>query len=197
MSHAPIQITLPKETERALLNVVAWPRKMTRKLIEELNLLNQETKGHIEQARATGKGPFPVAEGRLGVVTSRYRRQVRASFPVISGRDIESAIGNNVRYAGAHEYGFRGTVQVREHRKRNAMVDLVQVGDQVVPRWQSFGLKGKKTKVATGVVRVRAHRMAMNIPARAPIRRGIEDRLPRYAPRLGAAIVAALEEGGN
>jgi hypothetical protein len=196
MSVPPIRIEIPPAAQALIARAQSWPRAFTRNLIAQLDKLNSETVGHISQHRATGKGPFPPAEGKLGVRTNRYRNALRHSKAVVSGAAIESAIGNNVKYAGVHERGFAGTVTVKEHRRSNAMLDLLEVKGAIVPRWESFGLRGRKTQVASGIVRVRAHQMAMNMPARAPIRRGIDDRLPSYGPALGAAIVAAFTEKG-
>ena len=189
---AAVQIDLPPATRTLLEQSQSWPRALSRNLVRALDLQNELTVGQIVAERATGKGPFPVEEGRLGVRTGRYRRSVRPSKAVVTGTAIESAIGSNVKYAGVHEFGFSGTVQVREHRKRHAMVDLIQVGDRVLPRWQAVGERGRQKKIASGIVRVRAHSVQMNIPARAPIRRGIADRLPHYRDALSTAIVATF-----
>ena len=150
------------------------------------------TVGNIIEKRATGTGPFPPAEGKLGVISARYRRSVRPSKATVSGGTIASAIGSNVRYAGAHEFGFKGTVSVPAHRAKNAFLDILEAGGHQVARWESYGIRGKKKKIASGFVQVKAHQMRMNMPERAPIRRGIEDRLPLYGPALGKAIVDAL-----
>lgn len=192
------QLSLTPASAALIASSSAWPVALTRNLVRELDRLNELTVGHIIEARATGAGPFPVSEGKLGVISSRYRRAVRPSKAALSGSAITSAIGNNVRYAGAHEYGFTGTVQVKAHRAKNAMVDVLQTSSgERVERWESFGLRGKKKKIASGYVQVKAHAMRMHLPERAPIRRGIADELPKYTDGLSAAIVATFSSQGS
>lgn len=179
------QLSLTPEAAALIAGAQAWPRKLTRNLRDTLDLQNELTVGELVQNRMSARGPET-----LGVVTSRLRRSVRPSKAVVSGTAIESAIGSNVRYMGAHEYGFVGTVQVPQHTRRNAMLDLLETGEgKRVERWESFGIRGKKTKVAGGVSVVRAHTMRLNIKERAPLRRGINDRLPNYREALSATVV--------
>lgn len=188
----PLQIDLTTEARAVLAQAPEWPRALPRALRVALDLENELTVAHIVTARATGKGPFPPAEGRLGVVKSRYRRSVRPARAVVRDTEIWSAIGSNVRYAGAHEFGVDKKVQVAAHGAKNRMLDLLEVSGRTVARWESFGLRGKKTKVASGYVTVRTHERHMRMPERAPIRRGISDRLPHYRDALGTAIVGVF-----
>lgn len=190
-----VQIELPQSTRNALVRVAQWPRALTTAVVRELNLQNELTVGHIVEKRATGAGPFPVSEGKLGVRSSRYRRSVRPAKAALVGTEIQSAIGSNARYAGVHEFGFTGVVSVKSHRARNRATDVFQVRDgRLVKGWELAGAGGRGKRVASGYVQVKAHQVRMNMPARAPIRRGIEDRIPLYGPALGAAIVAALDK---
>jgi phage gpG-like protein len=188
-----VQISLPPETVRLLATARQWPPNLMRNLRGTLDYENELTVGHIVQHRATGKGPFPPAEGRLGVITSRYRRSVRRTRATVADAEIVSSIGSNVRYAGAHEFGFQGTVQVKQHRAKNQWKDIIEVAGRTLERWESFSAQGKKTKVASGLVTVRAHVREMNMPERAPIRRGITDRLPNYRDALSASIVQTFQ----
>ncbi len=192
-----VTITLPPETLALLARVSAWPRALTRAVIATLNLENEITVGHIQRTRATGTGPFPVSEGKLGVITNRYRLSLRPSKAVVSGGSIVSAIGSNVRYAGGHEFGFNGTVPVKEHTRRRFETFTQKAGAYLDPRTGRIRKSKKRTVTLTAAIfKVKAHQMRMHIPERAPIRRGIEDRLPLYGPALGNAIVAALSAGG-
>lgn len=175
-----------------------WPRAVTTLLVRALDQENELTVGHIVQERATGTGPFPPSEGKLGVRTSRYRRSIRRARAAVSGTSIQSSIGSNVRYAGAHEFGFKDVVSVKAHGAQNRALDVYRVrGGNLVQGWELAGAGGKGKRVAMGFVTVRAHQVKMNIPARAPIRRGIEDRLPIYRTSLSAAIVAAFAKGAT
>lgn len=196
MNAPTIRIELTTSAKALLARAPQWPRALTTQLVRALDTENELTVGHIVKERATGKGPFPVSEGKLGVRTSRYRRSIRRTKAAVVGSTIESAIGSNVRYAGAHEFGFSGVVNVRAHRSQNRALDVFQVrGGNLVRGWELPGAGGRGRRVATGFTTVRAHQMRMNMPARSPIRRGIEDRVPNYSQALSRAIVAAFEKG--
>ena len=193
-----VTISLPPETTALLARAQAWPRALTAQLVQTLDRENEITVGEIQVKRLTGKGPFPVSQGRLGVVTNRLRQSVRPTRAKVSGGAILSAIGTNVRYGVAHEFGFEGTVQRRAHERRRFTVQ--QTGGVAVldPRTGRIRKSRKKLqKVQTGSVQVKAHQLHLHIPERAPIRRGIADRLPAYAPALSACIVTAFSSGGT
>ncbi len=78
--------------------------------------------GKVIEERLTGKGPFPVAEHRLGVVTGRLRSSVRATPARIVGQSVIVSIGTPVEYARAHEFGFEGDVTVRAHDRQGHKV---------------------------------------------------------------------------
>jgi phage gpG-like protein len=188
-----ITITLPPDTLAVLARVQAWPKALTRAVIKALNLENEITVGHIQRTRASGKGPFPVSEGKLGVDTHRYRGSLRRSLAVASGGSIVSAIGTNIAYAGAHEFGFSGPVKVPAHTRRR--FGQFTTGGVAVFDPRTGRIKKSRKRVIelqTGSHQVKAHTRQLKIPARAPIQRGIADRLPAYSTALSNAIVAAL-----
>lgn len=192
-----VTITLPPETAALLARAPSWPRALTANLIKALDRQNEITTGTIQAKRLTGTGPFPVSAGRLGVVTNRLRASVRPARAVLSGAAIVSAIGSNVNYAVAHEFGFAGTVQRAAHTRRRFLAQQVGGNAFLDPRTGRIRKTRKKIeRVQTGSVQVKAHQLRVHIPERAPIRRGITDQLPAYAPALGAAIVAAFASGG-
>lgn len=188
-------ITLPPETAALIAGAQAWPRALTRNLRVALNYENELTVGHIMRTRATGKGPFPVAEGRLGVRTNRYRGSIRRALAEVDGTAITSSIGTNVVYAGGHEFGFNGPVQVQAHSRRR--FDKFTTGGVAVLDPRTGRIKKSKKRIVEferSSHQVKAHTRLLKIPARRPIFRGIEDRLPAYSPALSAAIVAAFQE---
>lgn len=73
--------------------------------------------GLVTEERLTGKGPFPVADHRLGVVTGRLRQSLRAAPARIEGESVIVSIGSPVEYAAAHEFGFSGDVKVPAHAR--------------------------------------------------------------------------------
>jgi hypothetical protein len=142
---------------------------------------NQETIGWTKLRRLTGKGPFPVGLHQLGERTSQLRRALRASKAKIAGNTVVSEIGNRIRYAAVHEYGFTGSVNVPQHTVRSHMRRM-------------FGKSRRK--------RVSAHergpyRMMLRIPARAPVAHGIQDKVDSYGQALSRAIVSAWQRASE
>lgn len=147
------------------------PAAVPRAIAQEMNLQNQLTIGHIVQRRMTGKGPFPPSEGRLGVKTGRLRGSLRATAAVVQGQTITSAIGTNVKYAGIHEFG--GTIPAYVITARNKKSLRFVIGGKVL-------------------FRKSVNHPATEIPARAPIFRGIEDRAEQVGAALSGAALKAL-----
>lgn len=113
-----------------------------------------------QKDRFTGQGPFPVAESRLGVVSGRLRRDLHAEEAVMSSTGYTVRMGATVEYFGAHERGFQGTVQVKQHVRypRKSMVRM-RKGKQV-----SIRLVDKSRPIS-----VRSHTRKMKVPARKPL----------------------------
>lgn len=188
------QISLTPESAAFIAGAREWPRTLTRNLVRALREENEYTVGHIKQARLTGKGPFPPAEGRLGVRSNFLRRSLRQSDkPAVVGTAIYSSIGTNMAYAGGHEFGFSGTVQVRAHPRRIFGTFTAAGGTSVDARTGKVRKQRKReVELQTGTAQVRAHAREVNIPERAPIRRGIADRALNYRDALSTAIVVSF-----
>jgi hypothetical protein len=151
---------------RRLINVAeTLPQSAASALIREINYASQLILGAVTRDRFTGAGPFPVTLQRLGVDTGRLRRALAASPPVMDGQTGEITVyfGANVNYFAAHEFGFRGPVNVRAHTRQ-------------IPGGPS--------------VAVRAHVRAVNIPSRQPMCAGLRDHAPVHYPQ---AIQRALD----
>lgn len=111
--------------------------------------------GTAIRERFRGKGPFPVAQHKLGNVSSRLRGSLYNTTPVITGSGYEFRMGSPVEYFGIHEFGFVGSVSVRAHtRKRHTI---------------------KKRNMSRLEQSVRAHTKDLNIAARAPLSTAIEE----------------------
>jgi hypothetical protein len=113
----------------------------------------------IQAKRLTGKGPFPVSQHKLGVVSGRLRQSIRPTAARIEGDSVISSIGSVVSYLKAHEFGFSGAVKVRAHEV--TMTSLF----------------GKKLAEPLRFSRLASTRQ-VKIPERRPIRTGIEENAP-------------------
>lgn len=129
--------------------------------------------GKIMQSRLTGKGPFPVAAHRLGVVTGRLRQSLRATAAKVEGNDITASIGSNVSYAKTHEFGFSGPAQIKAHQRTIK---------------QAFG----KPLASAKTVKVKAHKRKVTMPERSPIQTGIKENLPVIEKEITREIIRGM-----
>lgn len=83
----------------------------------------------------------------LNVVTGRLRRSINTKITETE-TNVQGTVGTNVEYAHVHEFGFQGTVSVREHLRRS------KLGNEFV---------------------VRAHNMRMNVKEKSFLRSALAD----------------------
>jgi hypothetical protein len=177
-------VTLSPQAEQLLQAFGNTDATLPRALMRAMDRANQLVIGAVSRARFTGRGPFPVGDHRLGVRTNRLRSSLRASKAVIDGNGgIASAIGSNVIYFGAHEYGFTGTASVRAHTRTRTF------GKGGLIRASA---RGRKEVLSSTVSTVRAHSRKMKIPARAPLSTGIAENLGIYSRELSEAVIKTL-----
>ena len=156
---------LTPEAQRVVDRLRTMPERMGREVAAVMDRENELTVGHISARYLSRRGPRS-----LGVRTNRLRSSLRRNRARITGGlGVVSSIGSNVEYMGVHEFGFSGTVSVRSHTRRVT---------------QAFGVP-LSPPVSTNV---RAHTRRMDIPERAPIRRGIRDRMDDYVRSISQAI---------
>ncbi len=162
-------------------------------MAKALSLGMQQLAIRAQKERFTGKGPFPVAEHRLGVVTGRLRRDIYAEPVEMTQTGYKGRIGAAVEYFGAHEVGFEGTVQVPAHQRAGYTVDR-PARTRTSKKGNPFSIRANKFSVLPGSVR--AHSKKLKIAARAPLRTALEE---HSATILGAAIDAGVKQlsGGD
>lgn len=171
-------IRLQPEALKLIWHFREAPMRVLEVVRQVMDEQNQFTVGHIQRKYMSFPKQGPSTLEGLRVQTNRLRASLRAAAAQIAGTAVVSGIGSNVKYAGVHETGFQGEVQVPAHDRRRPTT-------------------GKKSKsgepAATGPIQVKAHTRTVNLPARRYISRGIEDRLPLYGKRLSEAIIQTLK----
>jgi phage gpG-like protein len=192
MTHPPVTIEIDARTRVYIAQAAQWPENMMRGIARGMQKANAFVVSDIQSRRLTGKGPFPVEEHRLGIVTNRLRSSLRATAPVVSGLECTTSIGSNVKYAPLHEFGatFQRTSQPGVARlKANARGELVMRGNLA-----TFARKGSKRFVAVPFTGGKTYKVT--IPERAPVRTGIRENMPTYNRFLREEIIKAMP-GGN
>lgn len=184
-------ITLSPQAQAILRRTQYFVPVMAEAVARAVDRENELTIGEIQRLRLSRRGP-----DTLGVVTNRLRSSVSRAPAVISAdrRRVVSSIGSNVRYAGVHEYGFKGPVYVRHHQRRTFGTFTTGGVAVLDPRTGRIRKQRKRTiQLTTGTTFVRGHTRLVDIKARAPFRRGIAARAGAYSTAISAAIVGAWE----
>jgi phage gpG-like protein len=186
-----IKIELTEEARETLRAVQALPDRMLVAIAAAMDKENWLTVAHIdtERMKQNGGKPFPPEEHILGVRTGRYRASLRASEATVGPCGVESSIGSNVVYAAVHEFGARiehearsGTARLRTDN-RGAL--LRQAGYENLALFARAGHKQVKA------VPYQSGAHTVEIPARAPVTTGIQDRLEDYRNAISEACVTA------
>lgn len=100
----------------------------------------------------------------LNVVTGRLRRSINTRLTETDS-GVQGTVGTNVSYAHVHEFGFQGTVSVREHLRTS------KLGKQFT---------------------VRAHSMKMNVPEKSFLRSALTDMQEPIRLEFEAALQRSL-----
>lgn len=172
----------------AMLDALVQPNEEIRKALSlGLDLLAKQA----AKERFRGKGPFPVSQNRLGVVSGRLVQDLYGADARITADGYTGQVGSRLEYFGAHEVGFSGTVQVPAHTR-----DSYQVNRKRQTRTSKSGkpVSIRANRYSVLPHSVRAHSKKLNIPARKPLRTAIEEHAGTI---LGAEIDKAVTRISN
>jgi phage gpG-like protein len=159
-----------------------------------INRASQEIVGIAVKESFTGKGPFPVSQHRLGVVTGRLRKSIRATLAALNPTtgEINVSFGSNVRYFGVHEFGFTGTQQVKGHVRKLTGTQTFRRGK--LTKTSSNKLKSVLQRGGKTTANVKPHGRKVDIPARAPlgtVLRGVRTN-NIFNDRIGSELAAEI-----
>lgn len=189
-----IKIELTEKAKTLLRAVETMPDWGMAAFAKGMDQANKMAVRNIMVKHLTGKGPFPVAEHKLGIVSGNLRTQSYASQATISGTTVSSEIGSPVKYAKWHEFGLvftrkgrTGTARLHTDAKGKLMR---QIGHE------NLAIFAKKNHKASMVKEVawKSEDHEVTIPERAPFRTGIKEVLSQYGEIVSRAVVAAWRE---
>jgi phage gpG-like protein len=146
-------------------------------------------------------GPRPE---RLAAVSGRLRASLGAETK-LSGNSVIGRAGATVPYAAYHEFGFRGSMQVRAHTRVRRAFDpetgeTVEVRRAIIHREQGFlgwreskgraiqRLQAKGVSVGAQTVQVRAHSRRVNYAGRPYLRPALEQTMPQIVEEINQEI---------
>lgn len=151
-----IKVSLPKPEQLANdLNVVRAGLLVALK--SELTKVSFDLSARVKDQKLSGQV--------LNVRTGRLRRSINAKPVTETATGVETLVGTNVEYARIHEFGFKGSVNVKEHMRQ---------------------AKGKFK------VRVRAHSRQVNVPEKSFLRSSLEDMRGQIDQRIAAVVGKAI-----
>ncbi|MBK1884102.1 hypothetical protein JIN85_16905 [Luteolibacter pohnpeiensis] len=176
-----VSFAKPSPDGGEIRDIVEGVGKASRTMQDALTLALQKLVFEAQKQNFTGKGPFPVSDHRLGVVTGRLRRDLHAEPVEMTGTGYRGRIGTAVEYFKAHELGFSGEVSVRAHVRAAHTLRGIRAN-------KKKGIRGRAPQSRLEQS-VRAHTRKVNIPERRPLRTAIEQHSSRI---IGAAIDKAF-----
>ena len=190
MSDPVFQIKIARDLSQSKLADVAG---FTRALLGAMNQQNELTVDYIKRVYASFPQQEPTTMEGLRTISGRLRQGYWASEAVIDASGVRSTIGNPVVYAAIQEFGGQTKAHDIVARNGKALAIGFDAAGAKVFTAQDFsaklhGTRGNMRALKTSlfiqkngiVFRHSVHHPGSDIPARQPIQRGIEDRLPEY-----------------
>lgn len=186
-----ITITLTPQARKVLSDLQSMPQWALAAIAGAMDQANQLTLAHIQQAHLAGKGPFPPAEHRLGIKTGTLRTEAWASKATITGDTVQSAIGDPVKYAAIHEYG--GTIHMPARKGKVRLRTTASGALMRQAAHSALAVFAKSSHKRAKEVEFEAEAYDMQMPARAPFRTGVQERLDVYGRMVSGSVVKAWE----
>lgn len=189
-----VDITIDDRASSEVLAMRNGNVRFARACVRGINRAAQEIVGIAVKESFTGKGPFPVSQNRLGVVTGRLRKSIRATRAMLNAStgEIEVSFGSNVKYFAIHEFGMTGTQQVKGHVRRLTGAQSFRRGK--LTKKSSNNLKSVLQRGGKTTANVRPHSRKVDVPARAPlgtVLRGVRTN-NLFNDRIGSELAAEI-----
>lgn len=153
-----IEVTVPN-TEQLQRDLGITRARLLADLKREITRVAVDVTAHVKGNKLSGQV--------LNVQTGRLRRSVNYRVTETS-TGIEARVGTNVEYARIHEFGFKGTVNVREHMRN-----------------------GKQAYT------VRAHTRRVNLPQRSFLRSSLSDMRQDIDSRIARVVGQSIASSNS
>lgn len=177
-----MELNVNVNAERVLAALNGTTPRMRENLVRVVNRLSIEVQAGVKETKLSGQ----VLHVRTGTLRRSINRRVDAD-----GDSVVATVGTNVHYAHVHEYGFTGSVNVREHvRRSRAQMSLAKFRTNKLG--ERIEVKGSYRKAGggTGEIHVRAHVREMNMPERSFLRSTLSEMSPKIRHDLKEAAIA-------
>lgn len=153
-----IEVTVPN-AEQLQRDLGITRTRLLADIKTEIRRVAVDVTAHVKDRKLSGQV--------LKVQTGRLRRSVNLKVTE-SATGVEARVGTNVEYARIHEFGFTGTVNVKEHMR-----------------------KGKQAYT------VRAHTRRVNLPERSFLRSSLSDMRQDIDQRIARVVGQSIAKGNS
>jgi phage gpG-like protein len=157
-----------------------YPERVHNNVLRVVQRLAIEVQRSVKDDKLSGQ----VLHVRTGTLHRSINQQVTDS-----GSKVMAIIGTNVKYAGAHEYGFDGTVSVKEHVRRSK----AQAAEARRTRKDGTTYLTRNGK-SGGAITVGGHTRMMHMPERSFLRSTLKDFETRIRNDIAQAAREAWQE---
>lgn len=151
-----IEVTVPN-TQKLETDLGLTRARLLAALKREIRRVAVDLTAHVKGNKLSGQV--------LNVQTGRLRRSINYRVDETE-TGIDARVGTNVEYGRIHEFGFKGTVNVKEHMR-----------------------KGKET------YKVRAHTRRVNLPERSFLRSSLKDMRQDIDSRIARVVGESIAKG--
>ena len=150
--------------EKVVFEISAIPGSVREKLREAIKTSTFALMRKVSKDKLNGT----ILKNRTG----RLMRSINPRFTDFAD-GLDGAVGTNVKYAAAHEYGFSGLVTVKAHLR---MIKTV------------FG-----RSVSPHQISIRSHDRRANLPERSFLRSSLKEMTPEILAALDAAVAQGIK----
>lgn len=167
-----VKIELSAKAQAFISESGEIPRRALEYAAEAMDYENELTVAHIQRDYLSFPRTGPSTPIGCRVQTNRLRSSLRASPAVITGEVINSAIGSNMAYAAAQEFG--ATIPAHKVTAKGGALRF-KIGERVI--------FAKSVNIPE-----------ITLPARGFVQGGLADRAPSYTRAISDAFVRAFAE---
>lgn len=129
-------------------------------LVRTITMLSIKLQSKVQSEKLTGQ----VLKTKTGTLRRSITYKIDESADKVSGR-----VGTNLKYGLAHEFGFKGSVTVKEHLR------MIK---------KAFG----KPLANPREVVVKSHSRLMNLPERSFLRTALREMIPEIKSEIDKAV---------
>lgn len=166
--------------------LVARLESVQPKILQSLEKTMNRVMAKLQAKVVTDKLSGQVLRVQTGTLRRSITNEVTASSTGVTGM-----VGTNLEYAAYHEYGFSGTVNVREHLRR-AKVKAVYFTQGSRAGEINLAATKRKMKAQEPTIKVRAHTRKVEYPEHSFLRSAMRDMQDEIMQEIRQAVAEGV-----